>query len=274
MPDFSHEIEIMSELSRKAGKAILGLYGKTVAIAYKGSNDPVTEADHQANAIIIKGLSQHFPHDTLVAEESPLPTHFLETGRVWYIDPLDGTKEFIGGNGEFSVMIGLAINGQSQCGVVYWPTRDELFAGIVNGSAWKETQGHRNELSALQSPNPQSLVLVASRSHRPPRLNQLKHSLNITEELRMGSVGLKIAHIAQGQADLYIDLNHFTRAWDACAPEAIIRGAGGLMTNAHGQPIHYGSDDFRNLHGLVASTRKCHARIIQTTDRLCSCQSG
>lgn len=274
MPDFSHEIEIMSELSRKAGKATLDLYGRPISIDYKASNDPVTEADHKANALIVEGLSRHFPQDTLVSEENPLPTHSLKSGRVWYIDPLDGTKEFMAGTGEFSVMIGLAIDGRSQCGVVYWPIRDELFVGIIGGMAWQESNGHRHALSALQSINPQSLMLIASRSHRPPHLDQLKQSLGITQEQTMGSVGLKIAQIVQGKADVYFELGGYTRAWDACAPEAILLAAGGSFTDAHGQPIHYGQEGCRNLHGLVAGTRDCHEQIIRVTDRLCSCRNG
>jgi len=274
MPDFSHEIEIVSELSRKAGKAILDLYGRPMTIAYKGSNDPVTEADRKANALIVEGLSRHFPQDTLVAEESPLPPHSLKSGRVWYIDPLDGTKEFMAGNGEFSVMIGLSLDGRSQCGVVYWPIRDELFAGNIGGMAWQETHGHRHALSSVQSINLQSFTLIASRSHPPPQLDLLKQSLGITQEQTMGSVGLKVAQIVQGKADVYVELSGYTRAWDACAPEAILRAAGGSFTDAHGQPIHYGQGACRNVHGLVAGTHDCHARVIRVTDRLCSCRNG
>ena len=96
----------------------------------------------------------------------------------------------------------------------------------------------------------------------------------IQDEQQIGSVGLKIAHIAQGGADLYIEPSPFTKAWDACAPEAILRGAGGCFTDIHGHPIQYGLDNFRNLHGLVGSTQDCYQRVIQTLTGLCSSCEG
>lgn len=274
MTDLSHEIEIASNLARKAGEVIMKIYQEDFAVTYKGINDPVTQADQQANTIIVEGLHIHFPQDTIVAEESPLPAGPLTKGRVWYVDPLDGTKEFISRNGEFSIMIGLAIDARSKLGVVYWPTRDLLYAGLSDEAAWVEHHGIHRNLKALQSKHPPNISLVASRSHRSPVLSTIQQSLSIHDEQRMGSVGLKIAHIAQGGADVYIEPGPFTKAWDACAPEAILRGAGGCFTDIHGNPIHYGLDNFRNLHGLVGSTQDCHERVIQALTGLCSSCEG
>ena len=107
------------ELARRAGQAVMDVYATDFAVASKGHNDPVTEADRQANDLIVTGLKEAFPRDTVVAEESPPPDDLPASGRVWYVDPLDGTKEFIARNGEFSVMIGLAVNGQAptRCGL-------------------------------------------------------------------------------------------------------------------------------------------------------------
>ena len=274
MPDFSHEIEIVSNLARKAGEVIMEIYQKDFAVMYKSVNDPVTQADQQANAIIVEGLHTHFPEDSIVAEESPLPSISLTKGRVWYVDPLDGTKEFISRNGEFSIMIGLTIDARTTLGVVYWPSRDQLYGGLADEAAWVEHNGTRQPLKAIQSKNPPNIALVASRSHRSPILSTIQQSLCIQEEQRMGSVGLKIGHIAQGKADLYIEPGPFTKAWDACAPEAILRGAGGCFTDIHGKPIQYGVNNFRNLHGLVGSTQDCHQRVIQALTGLCSSCEG
>jgi len=274
MTDFSHEIEIASTLARKAGEVIMKIYQEDFAVTYKNINDPVTQADQQANALIVEGLHTRFPQDTIVAEESPLPSASLTKGRVWYVDPLDGTKEFISRNGEFSIMIGLTIDARSKLGVVYWPTPDRLYAGLTDERAWVEHNDARQSLKALQSQNPPSISLVASRSHRSPILSTIQHTLSIQGEQRMGSVGLKIAHIAQGGADVYIEPSPFTKAWDACAPEAILRGAGGCFTDIHGNPIQYGLNNFRNLHGLVGSTQDCHQRVIQALTGLCSSCEG
>lgn len=273
MPDLFREIDIVSHLARKAGEVIMNIYQKDFPVMYKGVNDPVTEADQQANALIVDGLHNHFPQDSIVAEESPLPSISLTTGRVWYVDPLDGTKEFIAHNDEFSIMIGLTIDARTKLGVVYWPTRGHLYAGLTDETAWIECNGIRQKLSALESKSPPNISLVASRSHRSPILSTIQQSLPIHNEQQMGSVGLKIAHIAQGKADVYIEPSPYTKAWDACAPEAILRGAGGCFTDIHGEPIQYGLNNFRNLHGLVGSTPDIHQRVIQAlTGRCSSCE--
>jgi len=273
MSDWSHEIEIASHLAKQAGRRIMTLYEQDFAISYKGTNDPVTEADQEANAIIVEGLAAHFPQDGIIAEESPLPGEAQTTDRVWYVDPLDGTKEFISHNGEFSVMIGLTLHARAQLGIVYWPTRDQLFTGITDQEAWMEQRGKRHPLQATQAKHSPALSLVASRSHRSPHLSAIKRTLNIQEEHPMGSVGLKIGFIAQGGADLYVEPGPYTKVWDACAPEAILRGAGGCFTDSHGNPIQYNTSEYRNLHGVVGSTHDCHQRVIQALTGLCvSCE--
>jgi 3'(2'), 5'-bisphosphate nucleotidase len=274
MPDFSKEIEVATRLARTAGHSILEIYAGDFSVTYKNPNDPVTEADHRANAIIVNGLQAQFPRDTLVSEEGPLPTPSVLAGRVWYVDPLDGTKEFIGKNGEFSIMIGLAIEGIPQFGVVYWPTKDQLFAGIRDRMAWKEEKGAQTPLTASHVREQGTLSLVSSRSHRSAALGHLKQTLNIQQEHRLGSVGLKIAFIAQGGADVYAEPGPYTRSWDACAPEAILRGAGGKFSDVHGNPIQYGEQEFRNTHGIVATTADCHDQIIKVMDPLCSCHKS
>ncbi len=273
MSDFSHEIEIASHLARKAGKLIMNIYQHDFGVMYKGINDPVTKADQQANALIVEELHTHFPQDSIVAEESPLPSNSLTTGRVWYIDPLDGTKEFIARNGEFSIMIGLTIDARTKLGVVYWPIRDHLYAGLTDQTAWIEHNGVSKKLSTLESESPTNITLITSRSHRSPILSTIQRSLHIHNEHQLGSVGLKIGQIAQGKADVYIEPSPYTKAWDACAPEAILRGAGGCFTDIHGNPIQYGLNNFRNLHGLVGSTPGIHHRVIQAlTGRCSSCE--
>ena len=273
MANWSREIHIASTLARQAGEVIMNIYKKDFSVSYKGANDPVTEADQQANTLIVKGLIAAFPDDRVVAEESPLPLEAQTTGRVWYVDPLDGTKEFISRNGEFSIMIGLTLNAKTQLGIVYRPTEDQLFAGITDQEAWMEHQGTRHPLQATQAKSLTALTLVASRSHRSPKLSPIKQTLNIQEEHPMGSVGLKIGFIANGGADFYVEPGPYTKAWDACAPEAILRGAGGCFTDSHGNPIQYGTNEIRNLHGVVATTKDCHQRVIQALTGLCvSCE--
>ncbi len=264
MIDLSSELNTASHLARDAGKLIMKIYQSDFSVAYKGPSDPVTEADQQANTIIVKGLKLQFPHDVIIAEESLPPTNLSPTGRVWYVDPLDGTKEFIGKNGEFSVMIGLAIDGHAKLGIVYNPDQDILYSGLTGQEAWMETTQGRTPLKASTIQQPQSLTLIVSRSHRNPHIDAIKDHIGMTQEFACGSVGLKIGSIARRDADVYIEPGPFTSLWDACAPEAIIRGAGGRFTNIYGEPILYGHDTLKNTKGLVATNGVCHDHVIRS----------
>ena len=117
-------------LAREAGKILLEVYATEFGVEMKGAADPVTEADRRANAYITAKLRESFPDDAVIAEESA-NTALAGRGRCWFVDPLDGTKEFISRNGEFSVMIGLVVDGEAQLGVVYQPTEDKLYRGVV-----------------------------------------------------------------------------------------------------------------------------------------------
>ena len=260
----THELEVAYDLAKQAATLILEVYASNFSVAYKGRNDPVTEADKRANELIVAGLHQAFPQDLIVAEESPEPSPTLTSPRIWYVDPLDGTKEFINKNGEFSVMIGLTVNGQASLGVVCRPDKKLVYGGIVGHEAWREMDGDRSPLKIDPDPQPSDFpIITVSRSHRHPLLKTIRKSLGIKHEMVSGSVGLKIGLIAEGKADLYIEPGPFTSVWDACGPEAILRGAGGQFTNVLGEPLVYGVKQLKNTHGLVASNGICHDRVIE-----------
>lgn len=262
MTDFKRELDEAARLARAAGAILMGIYATDFAVSYKGPNDPVTEADKQANELLVRGLRALFPEDGVVAEESADNSDALRKGRVWYVDPLDGTREFIAKNGEFSVMIGLALNGEARVGVVYRPVGDILFAGIAGQGAWVEEHGGRTALAVSDRTDLTSLRLTVSRSHRHPLIALLKTRLGINQESIGGSVGLKVGLIAAQEADLYVEPSEFTKAWDSCGPEAILRGAGGRMTDLAGEPLTYGGHDLQNRKGLIATNGVCHDRVI------------
>ncbi len=266
------ELSVAVQLARQAGQSVMAVYATDFAVASKGKNDPVTEADRQANDLIVKGLHEAFPLDTVVAEESPPSDGIPALGRVWYVDPLDGTKDFIARNGEFSVMIGLAVNGQAQLGVVYRPEGDVLYAGVVGSEAWMERRGIRSPLVIREQDSGRPLTLTVSRSHRHPMVEKIGLVLGVGNEIPSGSVGLKIGLIARGEADVYLEPGPYTKLWDSCAPEAILRAAGGEFTTILGQPLVYGEslssralvgNQFANSHGLLASNGFCHERVVQ-----------
>lgn len=263
MSDFSDEIRIAQKLAREAGHVIMQIYSTEFSVHMKGKGDPVTEGDTRANELIVTGLMQEFPHDGVVAEESPRDFPQKQRKRIWYVDPLDGTHEFIAKNGEFSVMIGLAIDGNSRFGIVFRPEQDLLFGGISDTEAWIEEKGIKRSIAVASSKKDGKLRIAVSRSHRHPHMAEIQKKLGISQEIKCGSVGLKVALIANGLADLYIEPGPFTSLWDSCAPEAVMRGAGGKFTDIFGKPMEYGTLELKNKKGLVASNGMTHDRIIE-----------
>src|SRR5262249_34103251 len=143
------------------------IYATDFAVRDKAENDPVTEADTRVNAFLVGRLHEAFPGDAIIAEESANEPPKAGASRCWYVDPLDGTKEFIAKNGEFSVMIGLAVDGEARLGVVYQPTTGKLYRGVVGDGAFYEIGDKTYQLKVSDTADPSKLRLVVSRSHRP-----------------------------------------------------------------------------------------------------------
>ena len=246
------EIAEVVRIARGAGTILMDVYATDFSVAYKAKADPVTEADTRANAYIVGELQRAFPGDGIVAEESADQSDALRGGRCWYVDPVDGTKEFVARNGEFAVMLGLAIDGAAVLGVVYQPVTDKLYAGVVGEGATLEQHGTSRELRVSDIAEPRDLRLVVSRSHRNRAVAGVVSKLGIQAERQTGSVGLKAGLIAERQADLYLHISDKSSMWDACGPEAVLRAAGGRFTDMAGKPYHYSGTDMRNRRGILA----------------------
>lgn len=237
------------------------IYARDFTVAYKTKNDPVTEADQLANAYIVDALRKRFPNDGIVAEETADQSDALKKSRCWFVDPLDGTKEFIAKNGEFSVMIGLAIDGVASLGVVFQPGKDKLYRGAVGMPAVLEHAGKEAHLTVSDKADPSTLKLVVSRSHRPDSIAQIMSRLGATEEMPSGSVGVKVGLIAERAADLYVHVSDKSSLWDACAPEAILHAAGGRFTHVDGSAIDYRQKEMGNARGILACNGKSFAAV-------------
>jgi len=264
---FEHEMRVALELAREAGAAILDFYDGPLDIQQKpGADDrePVTQADKVANELIVERLRREFPGDGILAEESIDTSERLDRPRVWMIDPLDGTTGFIDGNGDFAVQIGLSEYGQSVLGVVYQPLSGILYRAIGGEGAWIERREVEPERALVSTKKEVSeMRLAASRSHRSPRMDNVVRSLGLKEEVRRGSVGIKIGLIVEQQCDLYIHLSPRTKQWDTCAPEVILREAGGTITDLFGRPLTYNSPDLQNRNGVVATNGVAHQQVIE-----------
>ncbi|HEX9628817.1 MAG TPA: 3'(2'),5'-bisphosphate nucleotidase CysQ [Pyrinomonadaceae bacterium] len=263
---YDRELRLALELVREAGAAILDLYEGPLDIQQKADADdrePVTQADKLANEIIVKRLAREFPEDGILAEESIDTERRLGKSRVWMIDPLDGTTGFIDGNGDFAVQIGLAENSVCVLGVVYQPLTGVLYRAVRGGGAWVERPEAEPERARVSNRIDLSTMrLAASRSHRSPRMDKVVQKFGVKQEVRRGSVGIKVGLIVEQQCDLYVHLSPRTKQWDTCAPEIILQEAGGKLTDLFGRPLRYNSPEVQNRNGIVASNGVAHQEVI------------
>ena len=260
------ELDLALRLAREAGAAILGFYRRPIEIEQKDSfsnHEPVTQADRVANDLIVTALEREFPEDGILAEESIDTAHRLDKRRVWMIDPLDGTTGFIDGNGDFAVQIGLVDNGQPVLGVVYQPLTGVLYRAVRGRGSWVERPNFMPERATVSNQNElPKMRLAASRSHRSPRMDRVVKTFSVKEEVRRGSVGIKVGLICEQQCDLYVHLSPRTKQWDTCAPEIILHEAGGQLTDLFGQRLRYNVPEVQNRNGIVASNGVVHEKIV------------
>ncbi|HEY66235.1 MAG TPA: 3'(2'),5'-bisphosphate nucleotidase CysQ [Caldilineae bacterium] len=256
------ELEIAREVIRRAGAQVAAIYAHGAAVEWKTVDEPITAADRASNDIIVEALRSTFPHDGLLSEETADDGTRLRHRRVWIVDPLDGTQDFVDRTGEFVVMIGLAIDEKPALGLVYQPIVDRLFIGLPGEGAWVEQGDHREPLSVSDVCEPARMRLVVSRSHRSPLTEAVCQALGIRQERPCGSVGLKVSLLATREADLYIHPSLGCKEWDVCAPDAILRAAGGRMTDCWGRAFRYNQPDVHKRWGVIASNGHAHARIV------------
>jgi 3'(2'), 5'-bisphosphate nucleotidase len=257
---FERELARAIELARIAGAEAARMQRGELGVEMKPGDEPVTAADRRASELIVAGLAESFPDDPIISEELAPAPGALGAPRFWLVDPIDGTKDFIRGEDGYSVMIGLVCDGVPTVGVVYQPVIDRLFHGTP-GAAVMVHDGQTRRLAVSEVAAAAEVRLVASKSHRAPELDNVKRELGIANELNIGSVGVKLCVIAAGQRDLYVNPVARTKAWDTCAPEAILVPAGGRLSDLFGNPIDY-TRELAHRRGLVASNGRVHDEVI------------
>lgn len=238
-------------IARAAGAVILAVYGSDFAVTDKADASPVTAADAQAEALITPALQALQADWAVVAEEAAAQGLTPQTGRRWWlVDPLDGTREFVSRNGEFTVNIALIEDGAPLLGVVYVPVADRLYAGLVGQGAWLEEAGLRRPIRCRSAPAG-GITLACSRSHGDEAATAAwLNGRPVAHTLKAGS-SLKFGLIAAGQADLYPRLGR-TMEWDTAAGHAVLRAAGGEVRDLAGAVLRYGKPGHENPH-FVAS---------------------
>ena len=234
-------VDELAIVAREAGAKIMEVYAKDPEAEFKGDGSPVTEADQAAEAIILPALAKLAPEITIISEENAASHLLAAPERFFLVDPLDGTKEFLkrDGKGSFTVNIALIENGEPTMGVVYAPALDRLFTGIV-GVGSKEG----NEDITCRTVPSTGAVAVASASHRDEATDNWLSEHGINDTVSIGS-SLKFCLVACGEADVYPRFGP-TMEWDTGAGYAVLRAAGGKLTNPDGSPFAYGKADYRN----------------------------
>jgi 3'(2'), 5'-bisphosphate nucleotidase len=257
------ELAVALDLARAAGKLVMQFRGGELGVEMKGGDEPVTVADKRANQLIVDGLAKRFPRDPVVSEELPAAEATLRAPRLWLVDPIDGTKDFIRGSEGFSVMIGIVRDGRPVLGVVHQPAvgaTGRTFFATPDGGAHVVEADRVQRLGVSTVASAASARLVASASHRSDDIDRVKQTLGIDNEQNVGSIGVKLCLIAMGARDLYVNPQAKTKAWDSCAPEAILAGAGGKLTDLFGDLVDY--SELRHRRGLVASNGHVHDEVI------------
>jgi 3'(2'), 5'-bisphosphate nucleotidase len=264
------ELEVLIRIAAEASAIVAEVYAKPFEIEYKGPRDPVTIADRRANELIVGRLEREFPGVPIVAEESEPESfaNFRDADSVFFVDPVDGTNEFIEKNPEFVVMIGLLEGNVVTHGVIHAPVLGTAWAGVVGlGAERIETNGTRARVSVTAVRKLADATIVSSRSHRSARLERALDALGVKAITSMGSAGLKGAAVARGSVDAHVAPHYAGKRWDAAAVDALVAAAGGKVTDTWGDPIDYRADTLSNDRGLVASNGLLHDALLEGLKR-------
>jgi 3'(2'), 5'-bisphosphate nucleotidase len=264
-PERAEAADAILAIARDAAALIARIYEQPFEVDYKAKNDPVTVADRDANALICEALGARFPGMPVVAEESDPATYagYGNAEAAWFVDPLDGTRDFVKKNGEFVVMIGLAEKGRATLGVIVQPVSGWAFVGGEGvAAAVLDAAGARSPIHVSAVSSLADAELVVSRSRRRASLDAAAGRLGVRKITQCGSAGLKAVRVACGDVDAYPQPGRAGKLWDACAPEAIVVAAGGRVSDARGEPFDYASPEL-DLRGFLATNPALYPAMLE-----------
>ncbi len=264
LPFSSPDAAFLLETAEAAAREIMRVYAGEFGVDLKGGVEPVTQADRAADALIVKALAARFPEDAILSEENGLQEAGRAGRRVWFIDPVDGTKEFIKRNGEFSVQIGRSADGVPDLGIVLQPATGDVWMAALGEGCFHRAPGSVWERVRIPSRCVGAVVLAISRSHPSMLAVRANRALGSDRQLEKGGVGLKLMAIAAGAAHYYLNDSNSTKAWDVAAPQILFTEAGGIVTDLRGEPFRYDVADYRHRHGLLAACDgELHQRLLE-----------
>lgn len=267
--DYAEELRVAAQLAREAGAIALQYHGEDISVDLKIGDEPVTVADHESSAHLVAGLSQAFPDDIVISEEVPDDPRRLSAKRVWYVDPIDGTKAFIRGENSYCVMIGLAVEHAPVLGIVYQPNFDVLLFASQGAGAWHLGGKGCRRLRTSEQGQPDAARHLGAGSKYPANWPLIAEELGLPAGNKISSIGLRLSTIAIGASDLYVNPYTNCSSWDTCGPQAILEEAGGTLSDMHGLPLRYDSaETLKHGRGLIASNGTVHQRIVDKLSEL------
>ena len=262
---YDSELEAALDAAREAGGLILAAYKNFVAIP-DARADITTEVDRQSQETILQSLSRRYPSDALCGEEATatLAAASHSGSRMWVVDPIDGTRGFAQKNGEFSVMIALLVEGQATVGVVLEPATRRLTYAVRSGGCWRQDGDAAPAACRVATTRELSeAVMTQSRSRKPGERSPLVQALQPKSIRETYSAGIKLALVARGDADYYVNSYEAFHDWDIAAGQILVEEAGGVVTGLGGDPIVYGTPGAWQRQGLLGANGLLHAAAVE-----------
>jgi len=261
---FRSEAEIALIAAKEASKKIMEIYKTNFASYYKGSRDSVTQADLESNKVIHKILSTTH---TILSEETTDTDKRLFKDIIWIVDPLDGTSDFIHRTGDFSILIGLVKNGESVFGLIYYPLTKEYYIAEKGQGSYHIKNKICEQIRVTSTNYVENANVIMSRSHLSSKEKYFLDFINKNTYSQKGSIGLKVADIASGSADIYFSLTNKIKQWDSCAANCIISEAGGKMTDMKGEKLVYNIKNLQHDNGILVTNGNIHNNLVKAYER-------
>lgn len=255
------ELRLAIDAVLKAGKAVMEEYAGKFATDTKSDGSPVTTADIKSNRILGAALEGSGYH--ILSEEDCDEKSRLKQERIWIIDPLDGTSDFVGYTGEFTIMVALVERKMPVIGVISWPAGDTLFVAQRGAGAFRLVDGVWSQMHVTGETELQRCRAVGSRNHLTDYEREFFEKIGVLEFTSVGS-SLKVARISNGEAEMYVTTTDKMKEWDTCASFCIINEAGGKMTDCLGNTLTYNNEYVGHPHGIIASNGHVHEAIIES----------
>ena len=263
-------IESVIDTIIEAGERVREIYESDFEVSKKDDNSPITKADLESNKIIRAALEK--TGIPILSEEDVDDKSRLNSDKIWIVDPLDGTTDFVNRTGEFTIMVGLVENHVPVMGLIYWPTKQKLYYAERGMGAFCSHSDTVEEciweaISVRETQNLEDCLALVSRHHLSDREKKILDHLKITHTASIGS-SLKVTEISSGMADVYLTTTNKMKQWDTCASFCIISEAGGRITDVAGNELVYNTDIVNHENGLLVTNGFVHNEVVSKISAL------